>query len=518
MVLPRNKNRNLLTMTNGIIIWFLVMLFGPYLRWSIVPVRLDHVIFPTLGCGIILYAWWRYRRFAIPKLLYPLIGFMAVSAIATVIAVYSGPFYIRTMPFLAGIENHVRILLIFLIVASFPRQSSIDLTRILHVLFLAAVILGIFGIMQTLWNVLWIKDVSVYLYEGRHDGPIGITELCIRTRAVSTFYGPSNFGLFSALVTIFAILGKDHFKFPKAIYLSGLFIIVFAGIQTMSKSYLGAVAGFVVYLLIRKRLRVALLVLVLFSSSLYITLYVNPYGGNAYLTILAKVVDPFALYNETLGKRYGILTLSEDGKGQEEDAIVIFEEDGAIKKAILVIGRYLNLKALLEYIENVISPIVKYFGDEGGAIRQKNVVVQKVDTAVEKPIFVAYDLGYLNSSAEVIMDHPVFGVGYVSNVNSGDSMLVHLLVRGGVVGCLYFLIFIILLVRRVGLVGEVIRGDTKWICEAWMVTASIFLIGGIGLPTFIQDRTGDIFWWLGALLAYDVCSTTVAKDKSIGEV
>lgn len=112
------------------------MLFGPYLQWTVVPVRLDHLLFPILGGGIFLLSWWRYQRLPLPKLLYPFIGFMVIAAIATVIALYAGPFNIRMVRFLAGIENHVRFFLIFVIVAFLRHQGTVDLPQVWQVLFL----------------------------------------------------------------------------------------------------------------------------------------------------------------------------------------------------------------------------------------------------------------------------------------------------------------------------------------------------------------------------------------------
>ena len=52
--------------------------------------------------------------------------------------------------------------------------------------------------------------------------------------------------------------------------------------------------------------------------------------------------------------------------------------------------------------------------------------------------------------------------------------------------------------------------DTKEYAFAWIICALIFTISGIAYPSFIQDRTTDIFWWIGALL---ITNTIVTKEK-----
>ena len=317
-------------------------------------------------------------------------------------------------------------------------------------LFFAAVFLAIFGIIQALYASL-VKDISLYFYEGRHDRARSTVELCLGIRAVSTFYSPANFGLFLAMVTAFALLAKDRFSIPKPFFIIGLFIIVFAGIQSISKIYLGAFVIILVYLLLRKRWRTVLLGLLLFILAFSVTTFINPYASHCFRANMISVSTSMSFYNQWLGPRFGAINIGKDKAVVSEDKAVVSEDKAVVSED----------KAVMTY----------------------------------KP-------GYLTDAMNVVNKHRILGVGYISNVSSGDSMFLHLMVRGGIIGSLFFLTFLILLIRRVILLGKGDNSDVKSLREAWVLTAFIFLISGIGLPTFIQDRTGDVFWWTGALLAF----------------
>lgn len=137
-------------------------------------------------------------------------------------------------------------------------------------------ILATFGILQISYDPL-VKDISLCLYEGRHDRAKPSVELCMALRAMSTFfYSPGNLGLFLSMVTAFALLAKDRFNIPKPFYLIGLSLIVFAGVLTISKVYLGSFFIILVYLLMRKRWRMALLGILLFSLAVSATRFIHP--------------------------------------------------------------------------------------------------------------------------------------------------------------------------------------------------------------------------------------------------
>jgi hypothetical protein len=78
---------------------------------------------------------------------------------------------------------------------------------------------------------------------------------------------------------------------------------------------------------------------------------------------------------------------------------------------------------------------------------------------------------------------------------------VHVLVRGGALGLVLYIAFIFHMAAAVYRANRK-NPETRPFAVAWILACAIFFIGGAAYPTFIQDRSGDVFWWLGALLLF----------------
>ena len=520
---------------------------------------------------------------------------MAVAAIATVIALSTGPFSIRIVSLLAGLENHLRIFSVFLIgvAAAISRRNTVNLVLIWKILFFAAALLAIFGVMQVLYQAQ-VRDISLNLYAGRHDRVRSTVDLCLGVRAVSTFYSPGNLGMFLAMICVFAFLAKGRFKIPRYPFLIGLFIIVFGGIQSISKVFLGVFFVLILYLLLRKKWRKALLGIFFFSLAFFITGFFNYYAYNCYRTTIRSICNPITAYNEILGSRFGKINVGVVKGGQvdetEDDVILVFLDE-YFRKGINRIVDFINFKMLSSDQKEALlqarisslpedqkkaliqaqvaslpedqkkaliqaqvaslpedqkkaliqAQVASLPEDQKEALLQarisslpedqKKALIQAQVASLpedQKEALLSVNIssfsegrmktvdefillkekGYLTEAVDVLKKWPIIGVGYVSNVSSGDSMFLHCMIRGGIVGSIFFLIFLILVIRQVILRGKGDDSETKALREAWVFVAVIFLVGGVGFPTFIQDRTGDVFWLTGALLCFSRSDTS----------
>ena len=92
----------------------------------------------------------------------------------------------------------------------------------------------------------------------------------------------------------------------------------------------------------------------------------------------------------------------------------------------------------------------------------------------------------------------VFGVLAVSGTT--DSFWLGLTVMGGAVGVSIYLYFIFDLLRRLGKCGNHAIGAERQVARILMYLTVAFAAAAFGFHTFIQDRSGDLYWLLIGLV------------------
>ena len=427
--------------TIWVIIWLIIIFFGPYVHFGI-SFRIDHLLLPILFLAS-LYIYVKKGKFVfLPVYMIPLLLFLIIVTCATLATLKTGEYPFHLSFGLGDFENHLRIVMYGFIFWIVSRFYEIRLQTILLFTFWMGVILSLFGILQTITTGIsvvdqFIWDLSLMLYEGQHIREKGAVELCLRIRAMSTFYTPGNFGLFLGLVCCFYCFYTELFSMRKFYNIAGFFILVTAGIFTISKVFLGFYLLVLAGMLWRKAYLKCLVLLLIFVISFLIVGKFNPYATHVYKINIKSVLKPVMLYNTWLGSRFGKIPEVQETKSEWTDLPAI------------VTGK------------------------------------TELDTS-------RIGTGYLDDYPRIIENHPIIGVGYVL-VKSGDSMLNHLVVRGGGLGALCFLLFLFFLSRRLFSVIQQAEHRNS-LRNAFTICFAGFLIGGVAFPTFIQDRSTDAFW------------------------
>jgi len=110
----------------------------------------------------------------------------------------------------------------------------------------------------------------------------------------------------------------------------------------------------------------------------------------------------------------------------------------------------------------------------------------------------------LDKTMDITKKNWLIGTGVVSGIRLCDSQWVPLLVFGGIIGLTYYIWYIITavwpIIKRKGFIQRnVIAG--RQILIFYLTIFFIYILFGIGSPTFSQDKTGDFFWILTAVLS-----------------
>jgi len=105
---------------------------------------------------------------------------------------------------------------------------------------------------------------------------------------------------------------------------------------------------------------------------------------------------------------------------------------------------------------------------------------------------------------ETIINNIIFGGGVTVSFMATDSMIIGLLLNGGVVGTTIFFLFLYLIYNRiqVSAKSEVVDFHSIWISHALKGMFFVCLLGMIAAYTFTQDRVGDVFWVLVGSFIY----------------
>lgn len=112
--------------------------------------------------------------------------------------------------------------------------------------------------------------------------------------------------------------------------------------------------------------------------------------------------------------------------------------------------------------------------------------------------------GPLNKTMDIIEKNWLIGVGVVSGIRMCDSQWVPLLVFGGVGGLACYAWYIIIAAQLVFRRKDFIQRNIvagRQIFIFYLTILFVYTLFGIGSPTFSQDKTGDFFWILTAVLS-----------------
>jgi hypothetical protein len=472
----------------GILGWLLLLCFGPYFPVFGVPLRLDHFLFPTVGMLVWIGCCLKAHRCRVPPVLAAYLGFLAAAAAGTCIALPKEEFYILPVPFFAALDNHLRIVLIVLLAAALSVRNRIDVRRIVKGVLIASGVLAVFGYFQVSEVPTRAHEFTEWLtkaaYCGRHrEGAKAIPELLLRIRAVSTFYLPGNFSLFCSLALVFLTVAKDRLGFSNIVRLPLLFLVVTGLFFSASKGFFVGLGVLALYLFFRKKWARLLEISVMLLVASVISSTFAPSPARFYKSYLMPD-NYYVWYNQVVGTRFGEFVRKKNRKSADEE-----KEQGKAR----------------DHFDRADESGAENDGKLPVEIERQRRKTPKGEEEGKKNESTGYrfsfEKGNLSKALKTVSANPVFGTGYVSNVDYGDSMLVHVLVRGGALGLVLYIAFIFHMAAAVYRANRK-NPETRPFAVAWILACAIFFIGGAAYPTFIQDRSGDVFWWLGALLLF----------------
>lgn len=450
--------------------WFFILCFGPYFQFNIAPLRIDHFVYPLLGTLLLIILTFKNKKIIIPSCLYIIFTFVLISFIATFFAITQEGFYISKVPFLAALDNHSRVVLTFLLVSALTYKNKINIQWLLRWLVIFGAILAVFGFFQVYdgWDTIHklVERISIDYYSGRSDNGFSIPKLLMRIRAVSVFYLPGNLALFMSIVLSLLIFTRKSLNFNRYIYYILLTFNMIALVYSGSKGLFVAIFFFILTLSILKRWKSLSQVILIVILSLFIG---HNYSRSLMKTYLSYVdfKDVRVLFNKSLGQRFGTFHIDQPKPLKNRTK------------------------------QNVSKSATATQQNQSAQIPQQKINPHIINKPDIKNQFEFND-GNMSSALKVVNRNKLIGVGLVSNVDYGDSMLINLLVRGGIIGVILYLFFIIVVSIKIYLYNKNL--NTKEYALAWIVCTLIFTVSGIAYPSFIQDRTTDIFWWIGALL------------------
>ena len=108
---------------------------------------------------------------------------------------------------------------------------------------------------------------------------------------------------------------------------------------------------------------------------------------------------------------------------------------------------------------------------------------------------------FRTGAVDIMFNYPVAGLGFNVVNRTTDSLLFGILIMGGAVGGVLYLLFLTSVFYR--LRTSVMRDENKTVAElgrAMLFLGIACLFIAIGFHTFIQDRSGDAFWLITGLL------------------
>jgi hypothetical protein len=418
--------------TNYLIFWILIVLFGPYFTYKI-PIRLDHIALPL----IFIYLFIKNIKTCnnikeLPIIILPIIFFILIVLIATIFTLKSGEYPFHLSFGLGDLENHCRIAMYVFIIYFLSKDYYIDISKIFEIVFWMAVILSVFGILQAV-SSFGIKEI----------------DKLIRSISLLLYEGQHLRGK-SVVELCLGIRAVTTFNTP------GNFGI-----------FLGIVCSFF-----------------FFRPEQFKFKHIHYFIGIFVINLA------------------GFLTISKSFMGFYFILLCGLILKLKYKRVVLLIAifmvSYISMAKLSPYAEHVfkvngmsvLSPVQFYnvwLGPRFGKIKIKiNNDYNIDDSRYSYNDYSDIGEGYLTDFKKILKDHPIIGVGYVL-VKSGDSMLNHLIVRSGILGSILFTLFLMLIFRKIYL-------EKSEYTVFLIIIFTTFLIGGIAFPTYIQDRSGDLFW------------------------
>ena len=116
------------------------------------------------------------------------------------------------------------------------------------------------------------------------------------------------------------------------------------------------------------------------------------------------------------------------------------------------------------------------------------------------------DSGALYNTVNVVKSNLILGVGLVisPNIRVIDSQWIPFLVFGGLCGIFCYLWYMTLVIGPIFKARKTIKNDIAnggALFNYFLFLLFVYLVFGIGSPTFSQDKTGDFFWIFVATLS-----------------
>lgn len=448
---------------------FGVMIFGPYFKIYSLPLRIDHFLFPLIFFYALYIDCKELKNIKLPNALKIYIVFVFFNLLSTIAALYKGGFFLSLIPFFGLLEGHARIFIILYSMHVFLKKYTINFDKVINWLMIFSVIIALFGIFQVFNEIKWANNLAVWLsvnfYVGRFTREKTIVDLCLNIRSFATFFSPSNYSLYSMFVFFIIIYMRKFLKLKPFIFISIIFIVLLGWALSISKGFLGGIILALFFLFYRKKWRELLLLIVVLIPIWGSIKIISPYADNCYTTyIKSKNFDEF--YNRYFGPRFG----------------------------------YLITKGKNVRVETSVLEITDSNKNQNNSGYEKSEALSFITGGKnDKKFFLK---GYLDKSIEVFKKNWIYGVGYSSNVSSGDSMFVNLFITGGIIGTALFIFFLFQFLKILYIKYNLYNDYVRNLSEVWIFSSLCFFIMGLLLPTFIQDRTADIFWILGGLLAF----------------
>ncbi|EKD27359.1 MAG: hypothetical protein ACD_79C00742G0003 [uncultured bacterium] len=286
------------------------------------------------------------------------------------------------------------------------------------------------------------------------------------------------------MMLTFLLAARKYLKLNIILYYIILLALVIGLFFSGSKGFFTGTIIIFSYLIFKTKWReilefLLILSLVFFLAKSYTNTLIRYYES------YFKNTTIITFYNKTLGKRYGEFYEKTEENIKEIENFRKMKLMNSQKEATKENNsNSLGIKETTQAKEKTSEVLPK----------EKEIKIDGKDYRFN------FEDGNLSDALKVVYSHFLIGVGFVSNVNYGDSMVVHLLVRGGIIGICFYLGFLFVISRELYKTSFT-DAQSKAFSEAWIVVCIIFLTGGLAYPSFVQDRTGDIFWWLAAILA-----------------
>jgi len=122
-------------------------------------------------------------------------------------------------------------------------------------------------------------------------------------------------------------------------------------------------------------------------------------------------------------------------------------------------------------------------------------------------------LAFWSSNFDFWTRHPLLG-GSGVRLAPADSQYIGLLIGGGIVGIAVFLLVISVVLRRLVQIARNIEHPLRYAALGLTASVVAMLVNGISVPSFMEERVMEFFWFLVALIATPLASERFGEGIS----